>query len=282
MNESNWPHGHQAAIAITMDNMGEAADLHRGTWPEHEPVGEHSSVREDLPRMLDTLGEYEIRATYFVEAWNTGVYPDAIRQVSDAGHEIAFHGWQHEPWSSLDPDTERQLFGKSMSGFSALDLSIDGFRPPGGVLGDQTRAMLREYGYGYCSPAGRDAAFDGEIVYLPFEWGGIDAYYYSEGFAGLREARGDTRDPLDPALLADRMTALIEQRVDQGGFTAILFHPFLENSPERIHAMRTVFDRVVRDDRIWCDTCTRIAEWVRNHAGMFPTDPQLDETTWAR
>ena len=39
-----------ATISVTFDNLGEAAELERGTWPEGAPLGEHPSVRECLPR----------------------------------------------------------------------------------------------------------------------------------------------------------------------------------------------------------------------------------------
>ena len=33
------PHACRAAVSVTFDNLGEAADLERGLWPEGEPSG---------------------------------------------------------------------------------------------------------------------------------------------------------------------------------------------------------------------------------------------------
>jgi peptidoglycan/xylan/chitin deacetylase (PgdA/CDA1 family) len=93
---TRWPAGKKGAVSITMDNMGEAAEIHRGTWPENRTVGSHHSVTHDLPRMLKILSQFGLHATYFIEGWNTRIYPDAIRAVRKSGHEVAFHGWQHE------------------------------------------------------------------------------------------------------------------------------------------------------------------------------------------
>lgn len=279
---TRWPDSRQAAVSITMDNMGEAAEIFRGSWPEDREIGRHPAVTRDLPRMLQLLEEFGVTATYFIEAWNTGVYGDEIRDVRDRGHEIAFHGWQHEPWSQLDFGTERHLFEKCMSAFAESSLRVEGFRPPGGMLTEQTPQLLREYGMRYCSPAGSNAALCGDISYLPFEWQGIDAYYYSDAFAGLREKKGDHTMVMDPGQFVERFRALLQEKVERGGYTALLFHPFLENDADRISAMEEIIASVMDDDRIWCAPCGAIANWIAEYPATFSDDPDLDLTTWSR
>jgi peptidoglycan/xylan/chitin deacetylase (PgdA/CDA1 family) len=282
MDIRRWPKGKHAAVTITMDNMGEAAEIYRRTWPDGRPVGRHFSVTEALPRMLATLDSYNVRATYFIEGWNARTYPAAIRSVRGAGHEVAYHGWQHEPWSSLEPEEERDLFAKGRSAFQPLGLDLSGFRPPGGVLTEKTPTLLKEQGFSYCSPAGVKAAMREGLVYLPFEWQGIDAYYYSEGFGGLRVAKGDSESVLPPETLVRRVRDLIDNRLETGGYTALLFHPFLENEPERIEAMSEILSYLSGQPRIWCAPCHEIAEWIIGHPQLFGADPELDTTTWSR
>ena len=88
-----------ATVSLTFDNLGEVADLERGQWPADAPLGRHASVTRTLPRVLQALGEAGVRATFFVEGRNAELYPDALRSIAAAGHEVAFHGWQHEPWA---------------------------------------------------------------------------------------------------------------------------------------------------------------------------------------
>jgi peptidoglycan/xylan/chitin deacetylase (PgdA/CDA1 family) len=57
-------------VAVTFDNLGEAAELERGQWPEGEPLGRHFSVCEALPRLLEALREAGLHATFFVEGLN--------------------------------------------------------------------------------------------------------------------------------------------------------------------------------------------------------------------
>lgn len=262
--------------------MGEAAELYRGAWPDGQTVGRHFSVTASLPRLMEMLESLNVRVTYFVEGWNTGVYSGAIQALRLRGHEIACHGWQHEPWSTLAPDAERETLDRSLNGFEKLSLRMSGFRPPGGVLTDSTVSILNQRGFAYCSPAGQDAAVDDSIVYLPFDWQGIDAYYYSDGFAGLRAAKGDQQPTMSPAEFADRAESIIEDRVQSGGYTALLFHPFLEIREDRIEAMQQIINRVMRDDRIWCAPGYEIASWIARRRSSFGDDPKLDTTSWSR
>ena len=165
-----------ATVSVTFDNLGEAAELERGTWPEGQALGEHFSVRECLPELLGVLAAEDLRATFFVEGLNGELYPDALAGVAAAGHEVACHGWRHEPWAEVEG--ERELLARARD---ALGGPV-GFRPPGGRLTARTPALLGELGFGYCSPAGERAGRLGGLAVLPFRWRLIDAYFYLPHF----------------------------------------------------------------------------------------------------
>ena len=80
---TTWgPEGKPAAVSVTFDNLGEAADIGLGRWPEGQPIGEHPTVREHLPKVLEVLAEANLRATFFVESFNATLYPDALRAIA--------------------------------------------------------------------------------------------------------------------------------------------------------------------------------------------------------
>src|SRR5580692_2567714 len=91
-----------AAVSVTFDNLGEAAQLELGMWPAEVPQGEHFSVVEVLPRLLDLLASHGVAASFFVEGLNAQMYPDALRAILAGGHEVAVHAWRHEDWGALD------------------------------------------------------------------------------------------------------------------------------------------------------------------------------------
>ena len=68
-------------VSVTFDNLGEAAEIEGGAWPDDQPLGEHFSVVEILPRLLERLEAHGVRATFFVEAINTEINPAALDRI---------------------------------------------------------------------------------------------------------------------------------------------------------------------------------------------------------
>lgn len=47
-------------------------------------------------RLLRILAEHGVTATFFALGWVANRYPDLVREIVAAGHELASHGWSHE------------------------------------------------------------------------------------------------------------------------------------------------------------------------------------------
>lgn len=276
------PAGARAAIGITFDNLGEAMEITNGLWPAEKPVGAHPSVVETLPAVLDLLDELALPATYFAEGWSAGVYPDALKRLVEAGHEVGYHGWQHEHWSGVeDRDRESDLIARGVQAMADRGIQMRGFRPPGGGMTPWTVELAREHGFTYLSPAARCAGLlADDLVALPFAWTAIDAYYAWDAFAPLRRQLGDAEEVLPPRRMVDAMIAAIEATVAEGGCLTLLFHPFLLGDPERFSAMREVLTYLVTSDNVWCATCAELADWVLGHRAAFGCDPELDQRSW--
>ena len=217
---------------LTFDNLGEAADLERGRWPADAPLGRHASVTRTLPRILELLAETGTRATFFVEGLNAEVYPDALREIDAAGHEVAYHGWQHERWAGLDPAAERESLERGVHALDRLGLRPVGFRPPGGALTAATPALLRELGFTYVSPEAETAEPLDGLALLPFRWPLVDALYYLPHFADLRERYLGTHEAQPPARVRAAMLAARDE--------IVLFHPFLLDDDARFAVLRDV------------------------------------------
>jgi peptidoglycan/xylan/chitin deacetylase (PgdA/CDA1 family) len=210
-------------VRLTFDNLGEAADLERGSWPADAPLGRHSSVTEVLPRLLAELDVHGLRGTFFVEGINCELYPEPLLQIAARGHEFGVHGWRHEEWAALPADRERDLLSRSDRAFRELGLAPNGFRPPGGLVTAQTAALLRELGYTWWSRAAPAAPVPG-LNDLTFDWDLVDAYWLMESFADLRARRGDRREAMAPNELGDRF---VERLTGGSGDDVVVLHPFL-------------------------------------------------------
>lgn len=56
---------------------------------------------EDTQRLIDILGKYRIRATFFVVGEWVDKYPESVKALHDAGHEIMNHSSKHDHFNSL-------------------------------------------------------------------------------------------------------------------------------------------------------------------------------------
>ena len=211
------------AVLLSFDNLGEAADLERGT--ARAPIGDDPSVTVGLPRALEALAALDLRATFFVEGLNAELYPDALRDIAAAGHEVGLHGWRHEVWNALSPAEEDELLGRGVA-------RARGPRPRGRGLpsarrrtGPRTLEALAAHGLRWCSPAGERAGRTGAIACLPFRWPAVDAYHRLESFTDRRTSRGDRADVASPREAADALIGALDARGDDP--LVLILHPFL-------------------------------------------------------
>jgi peptidoglycan/xylan/chitin deacetylase (PgdA/CDA1 family) len=277
--------GATAAVSVTFDNLGEAAELELGVWPPDQPLGRHVSVHEALPRLLELLSSLSLRTTFFVEGLNAELYPDALLSIAEHGHEVATHAWRHEDWGSLDRESEARLLDRATGAMKDAGLEPAGFRPPGGRLRADTPALLDAAGYKYASPAGdREGVREG-LAMLPFRWPLVDAYSFMPQFAGLRERDRGSGEPFGPGEVSRSMRAALAEHARQGGHLALLFHPFALAATGRPawDALEEVLQaalELARDDRVCLLRMDEAARCMLDRPAEFGYEPQLDDATW--
>lgn len=282
-----WPKGKTACITLTMDNMGEAADLHRGIWPSTSPIGSHHSVTTALPTLLSIFATHDIPITYFIEAWNMTHYTTTIRSLSSSpAVEIGFHAYQHEVWKSLDAETEVRNLERSVADAGKLGVRYAGFRPPGGLITPRTLGLMKKHNFTYLSPAATRPAVVEGVAMLPFQWRDIDAYFYLDSTAPLRVANGDGEEQMEAEVLLERVKDRIDETIRDGGYLSLLFHPFLQTDEGRMVVVREVVEYLAqkRDgDGLWLAKCEEVADWVLEQGEeVFGSDPGWDTAEWKK
>lgn len=257
------PDGKRAAISITFDNMGEASELERGLPPVMGPSGKHSSL-EILPDLLRILDGSKI--TYFVEGLNCEMYPDVIRTVQAAGHEIGVHGWRHENWGTTDAARREDALKRSVAAFRSLGVDVRGFRPPGGkVDAAELRKECLAVGLNFASPLGDigDDTKDAGFTSLPFAWQHVDAYMLHPGLGALRQMFGDPEEPISYDEWGGVVDELIRKVKREGGHATLIFHPSMLVQSERAVEIFAQFVKTVREDAdIWAPTCSELVGWL--------------------
>src|SRR5699024_6159507 len=100
---------------------------------------------ETTERILQTLKEYDAKATFFMLGDNAANLPDIAKKVADAGHEIANHSISHPDLSQMSLDSVREQLTKSKQQIEdATGKSTIYFRPPYGSYNDNVLEIARE------------------------------------------------------------------------------------------------------------------------------------------
>lgn len=96
-------------------------------------------------------------------------FPDIVRQIIDAGHEVQFHAWDHRRWQDeLTKKSEkwiREWFGKGIAGFKKLTGNQPtAFGAPSWLIDNRVLAIIKEYKFDYISCTRAKAPFIHEIA----------------------------------------------------------------------------------------------------------------------
>ncbi|MGB6279845.1 MAG: polysaccharide deacetylase family protein [Syntrophobacteria bacterium] len=114
-----------------------------------------STVVADSEKLLSLLEQSGSQATFFVLGYVAEKYPELIRLIHQMGHEIAYHGWDHELIYNLALDDFRQVLRR---GISCIENLVGrrpvGFRAPQWSINDRSvwaLEILAEEGFVYDS-----------------------------------------------------------------------------------------------------------------------------------
>ena len=105
---------------------------------------------DNIPPILKILEEYDAKATFFMVGEIAEKFPEVINMILEKGHEVAFHGWTHEPLWRLTPER----FREEVKVFKKLHPDCIGFRAPSFSLNNKTKwalKILQEEGFKYDS-----------------------------------------------------------------------------------------------------------------------------------
>jgi len=266
-------------VALTFDNLGEAAELEMGALPADAPLGEHRTATDVVPALLERLAERGIAATFFVEGMNAELYPDLLREIEDRGHEVAYHAWRHEQWDELSAAEQAENLAQGVAAFARIGIEIAGLRPPGGRLGPGGVGVLREAGLRYCSPAGAGAGVEDGVALLPFQWRHLDASCVLPPLAAAREQMSGSPDPVEPAAFVAFLETETDRLAENGGFLAIVLHPFMLDwlGAENLDAL---LDRIAGADDLQVARCVDVADDVLAHPQQYVSGTVFDATSW--
>ena len=135
------------------------------TWDDAEALVPH-----DVEVIVKLLDEVDAKATFLTVGWVAAKYPDLIRRLAGAGHEIGCHGYLHRLTYELTPDEFDEEIRRCVELLRELSgQPVATFRAPG-------FSMKRECFWAYPILRKHGITIDVSIVPASRDHGGVNGF----------------------------------------------------------------------------------------------------------
>ena len=125
-----WPGNIQCVAMLGFDVDGVSSWLNRDpSYKDHPSLMSMAEYGPSVatPRILDMLDSQGVKASFYVPGYVAENHVDLVKDIAARGHEVAHHGYMHEPPSTLSREQEDEVL---RSGIDILG-GITGERAPG-------------------------------------------------------------------------------------------------------------------------------------------------------
>ncbi|MBW2056160.1 MAG: polysaccharide deacetylase family protein [Deltaproteobacteria bacterium] len=264
----SWPKGETCAVLLSFEFDAESVEWgYKRTISGADDIGGFSP-KFGIPRILEVLNKYRIKATFFVPGWDAERYPRSVREIVEEGHEVAAHGYVHEDLSRLDAGEETEVFRKThdllreIAGTPPCGFRAGAYNTP---LSPHTLAILQNLDYLYDSSfLDHDLPYrislDGKttkLIEIPWSWPLNDIVFASPPIScGL----GYVLPPRTPGWILEYWKEEFESLFTEVGFFHLVMHPRDMGRGSRIPILDGLLD-FMRGRSIWFATCRELAEW---------------------
>lgn len=272
-----WPDDARAAAVITVDLDAELfwiqLDPVSADRPKTLSLGEYGPVR-GIPRLLRTLSDFDVPATFFVPGAAAERYAETLRDIAAAGHEIAAKGYAPGSFVHLGEAEQRDSIRRSVD---AIERAT-GERPRGfrsfDDLDGSTLEILVEEGFGWTSAlAGDDrpqvqlvdASGIPTLIDIPALWELNEFRYFGFNYGPAMPA-GQSR-PASYARVAADWKAEYDAYAEAGAAYVLTLDPQSIGKPGRISVLREVLEHLRERGDAWFVTAGGLAEWWRTSPG---------------
>jgi len=103
-----------------------------------------------VPRLVKLFDRFDIKTTWFVPGHSIETFPDQIKAVVDAGHEIGMHGYSHENPIAMTAKQEEDVMDRSIELITQLcGKAPTGYVAPWWEFSNITNELLLKKGIKY-------------------------------------------------------------------------------------------------------------------------------------
>ena len=112
-------------------------------------------VERNVDRILDLMAQHQAQGTFFTLGWIAERFPQVVRRIAAAGHEVASHGYSHERASAMSREEFRDDIVRAKQLLEDLaGQEVTGYRAPSFSIGTGNlwaHDVIAEAGYRYSS-----------------------------------------------------------------------------------------------------------------------------------
>ncbi|MCG8650648.1 MAG: DUF3473 domain-containing protein [Pirellulales bacterium] len=123
-----------------------AKRVHRDHWDRYD-----CRVEANTNRLLSIFDQANVRGTFFILGWVAERYPQLVKRVAAAGHEIASHGYWHQLVYDLSPEQFAEDIAASREAIhNACGCEVKAYRAPSFSIVPSSRwalDVLSEHGF---------------------------------------------------------------------------------------------------------------------------------------
>ncbi len=255
-------------VTYTVDFDGLSNEVGKG----FVPLGLHSagrySAKKGVPRHLDMLDRLGIPCTFFVPGYDAESFPETVRAISQAGHEVGAHGYVHEG-TLMEPEEEirRLKLTHTILGDILGGSGPRGWRSPSGQKTSVTLPTLRSLGYVYDSsdkdadaPYMLDIGGAGAMVEIPNNTYSLDDFpFFNYSMTPVSEVVTQWKREFDT-------------RYALGGFFMLTVHPrsgWGSGTPSRVSGVEEVLRYIQRHQDVKFMNMTELSNFVSDNAQLF-------------
>jgi peptidoglycan-N-acetylglucosamine deacetylase len=242
--------------------------------------------RVGAPRLLALLKKYGIASSWYVPGHTIETFPDQVKAVVDAGHEIAHHGWTHRPPASLTREEEESELVRGNEAIKRISGHYArGYRSPSWDLSPHSVELMLKHGFAYDSSMMGDdyspyyarqgdaielesaARFGARspLVEMPIHWSTDDSPHFEfvrteqSLRQGLRNAREVEDNWINDFLY-------MREVVKDWGVLTYTCHPFIIGRGHRIMMLERLIRRMKDEGAVF----QRVDETVEEFKGRQP------------
>ena len=191
------------------------------------------------PRILDLLERYGLRASFYIPGFVAETHPDLVKDIHARGHEIAHHGYMHEPPATLTRDAEAAVLDRGIDILAGLTGEAPaGYRSPSWELSEHSLELLADRDFVYDSSLmGDDIPYivnvdDRTIVEIPVHWELDDAPYFT-----YAPSLGARFPMASPSHVYDVWSSGFEGAYHYGRAFILTMHPYVIGRPGRLRML---------------------------------------------